>query len=96
MSIYQVLKLGADSKPSKGDDRYLVGIVSNIHAVRHFDDYLNSLKDIIWTRDVSGNAVRASDLTPETPLFNLFDGIVALTYTVARDPWITKNFSFDD
>ena len=47
-SIYQVLKVGAEGKPST---QFVckVGIVSNIHAVRHFDEYLEALKDIVWT-----------------------------------------------
>lgn len=92
-SIYQVLKLGAEGKPSQ-NDKYLVGIVSNIHAVRHFDEYLKALKDIIWTRDETGKITQASQLPPNTELFNLFDGIIALTEVAARDPWIESTFNF--
>lgn len=92
-SIYQVLKLGTEGKPSL-NARYLVGIVSNIHAVRHFDEYLSALKDVIWTRDETGKAKLASELAPNTQLFNLFDGIIALTEVVARDPWIESSFDF--
>ncbi|NJN93104.1 MAG: hypothetical protein HC875_02925 [Anaerolineales bacterium] len=67
-SIYQVLKLGAEGKPSQ-DTKYLVGIVSNIHAVRHFDEYLTALKDIVWTRDETGKVIQASQLPPDTALF---------------------------
>ncbi len=52
--IYQVLKLGAEGKPMNSNWDYKVGIISNIHPARHFDDYLQSLKDIIWTNDESG------------------------------------------
>jgi hypothetical protein len=90
-ATYQVLKLGAEGKPS-GDYNYKVGIVSNIHAVRHFDEYLNALKDIVWTREETGEATRVSDLEPDTELFNLFDGIVTLTSTVARDKWVKRVF----
>jgi hypothetical protein len=92
-SIYQVLKLGAEGKPS-GDVRYLVAVVSNIHAIRHFDEYLRALKDIIWTRDETGEATKASQLPPETDLYNLFDGIISLTEVAARDPWIETTFNF--
>ncbi len=92
-ATYQVLKLGANGKPS---DRfsYKVGIVSNIHAVRHFEEYLQSLKDIIWTKDNTGKATTARELPPETELFNLFDGIISLTQTQARDKWVKATFRF--
>src|SRR5690606_25346272 len=54
--IYQVLKLGSEGKPTSKNWDYKVGIVSNIHPARHFDDYLQSLKDIVWTNDESGRA----------------------------------------
>lgn len=92
-ATYQVLKLGAEGKTEKGK-RYLVGIVSNIHAIRHFDEYLTNLKDIIWTKDESGIVTRASQLDPNTEFYNLFDGIISLTNTVARDIWIKENFDF--
>ncbi|MBI1729209.1 hypothetical protein HY229_08785 [Candidatus Acetothermia bacterium] len=92
-SAYQVLKLGAEGKPAS-QYRYLVGVVSNIHAVRHFDEFLKPLKDIIWTKDETGNVKIASQLPPGTELFNLFDGIISLTETTARDPWVKSIFTF--
>jgi hypothetical protein len=92
-ATYQVLKLGSEGKTEKGK-KYLVGIVSNIHAVRHFDEYLTNLKDIIWTKDETGNVTKASQLDPDTEFYNLFDGIISLTQTVARDFWIKENFDF--
>ncbi len=92
--IYQVLKLGVDSKPLQDDYQVLTGIVSNIHAIRHFDEYLANFQDVIWTRDKSGKATYAIDLQSETPLFNLFDGLIALTQTISRHPWIATVFDF--
>ncbi len=92
-AIYQVLKLGAAGKPAS-KIVYKVGIVSNIHAVRHFEEYLASLKDVIWTRDETGSVTTARELPPETKLFNLFDGIVSLTRTLARDKWVQCVFDF--
>ena len=91
-ATYQVLKLGAAGKPSI-QYNYKVGIVSNIHAARHFDEYLNSFKDIIWTREKTGNVSTVGELAPETALFNLFDGIVTLTDVLARDQWIKQVFT---
>ena len=92
-ATYQVLKIGAEGKPSAGYS-YKVGIVSNIHAVRHFDEYLGSLIDIIWTRDETGTVRRARDLLPDTELFNLYDGVVTLTKTWTRDEWMGGVFDF--
>jgi hypothetical protein len=93
-SIYQVLKLGAEGKPSSSDVKYLVAVVSNIHAVRHFDEYLSVFKDIVWTRDQTGTIKYASQLDPDIELFNLFDGLISLTQTISRDEWITSAFDF--
>jgi hypothetical protein len=91
---YQVLKLGAEGKPGATAWGYRVGLISNIHAARHFDEYLDSLKDIVWTIDVSGKAKLISDLSADQPLYNLFDGIIALTQTLSRDEWIRNLFAF--
>ena len=92
-ATYQVLKIGAEGKPAYKFD-YKVGIVTNIHAVRHFEPYMSTLKDIIWTRDESGTVRNANDLPPNTRLFNLVDGIVSLTGVFARDEWIRSTFTF--
>ena len=54
--IYQVLKLGSVSKPHDSKWDCKVGLLSNIHAARHFDAYLESLRDIVWTLDTTGKA----------------------------------------
>ena len=92
--IYQVLKLGVEGKLSGSDWDYKVGIISNIHPARHFDDYLKSLKDVVWTNDMTGNAKFVGDLPDEQPIYNLFDAIVALTQTLARDEWLENLFAY--
>jgi hypothetical protein len=91
--IYQVLKLGAEGKPMLSEWSYKVGIISNIHPARHFEEYLQSLQDIVWTNDESGRASFVKDLPLEQKVFNLFDGIIALTKTYSRDEWIDKLFA---
>lgn len=92
-SIYQVLKLGVEGKPSQ-NGKFLVGVISNIHAVRHFGEYLATLTDIVWTRAETSNIEEASQLPPNTVFFNLFDGIVTFTQLSARDSWIKSTFNF--
>lgn len=93
--IYQVLKLGSEGKPVSSDWSFKVGIVSNIHAARHFDEYLQSLQNLIWTHDSSGLATKAGDLDPNHPLYNLFDAIIALTQCHFRDPWLKQIFDLN-
>lgn len=90
--IYQVLKLGAEGKPLTSKWEYRVGIISNIHPARHFDDYLQSLKDIVWTNDQSGRAKSVKDLPADQNVYNLFDGIIAFTKIYSRDEWIDRLF----
>jgi hypothetical protein len=92
-ATYQVLKIGAEGRPVTNYS-LKVGIVSNIQAVRHFDDYFASLKDIIWTRDSTGKVKLAKQLPPDAELYNLFDGIITLTQIIARDEWIETTFDF--
>ena len=91
--IYQVLKLGSEGKPVSSDWSFKVGIVSNIHPARHFDEYLRSLRNLIWALDETGKAEKAGDLDPSHPLYNLFDGIIALTECHFRDTWIKQVFN---
>lgn len=96
--IYQVLKIGAESKPNVTSFKVKTGLISNIHAVRHYDDYLTSLEDVVWTLDKFGNKSnpikKAGDIPPETEMYNLFDGIISFTESHIRDEWIDRTFKF--
>ena len=93
--IYQVLKLGSEGKYVKSSWDYKVGIVSNIHPARHFVEYIKPIKDLIWTTTTEKNINFAKDLPAETPLFNLFDGIITFTESYIRDAWLQNGlFSF--
>lgn len=90
--IYQVLKLGAEYKP-----KYLnikTALISNIHAVRHHDEYLKCIKDIIWTIDESRKIRSWTEINHEAPLYNLFDGIISFTESDIRDDEVTRLFNF--
>jgi hypothetical protein len=93
--IYQVLKIGSEGKPIKSAWNMKTAILSNIHAARHFEDYLDSLKNIVWTIDITRNAKKISDLPQENDLYNLFDGVIALTFSYSRDKWVQQLFEFD-
>ena len=88
--IYQVLKLGSEGKNINTSLNYKVGIVSNIHPVRHFNVYLNPIKDLIWTITDKKGISFARDLPPEQPIYNLFDGIITFTKVYSRDNWVSN------
>lgn len=92
--IYQVLKIAASAKPKPSKLTVKTALLSNIHAVRHYDEYLLELQDIVWTLDETGKAKKAADLPPEKEIYNLFDGIITFTNSYVRDEWISRNLQF--
>lgn len=92
--IYQVLKIAAAGKPKESTITIKTALLSNIHAVRHYDEYLLELQDIVWTIDETGKAKKAGDLPQEKEIYNLFDGIITFTHSYVRDEWIERNFRF--
>ncbi len=97
--LYQVLKIGAASKP-KSTYTVKTALIFNIHAVRHYTDYLQDLQDVVWALDttkVKDDEFRAKtvrDLPEETPIYNLFDGLISFTKNYPRDAWIKSTFEF--
>lgn len=92
--IYQVLKVGVESKPGRGHFQVKTALISNIHAVRHYRDYLHSLEDVVWLIDKSKKAKKVVDLSDDIDVYNLFDGIISFTESHIRDEWIEENFLF--
>lgn len=86
--IYQVLKLGSEGKQSSSQWHYKVGILSNIHPARHFASYIKPIKDMVWTTTIEKNIKFAGDLPSDTPMYNLFDGIITFTDSYIRDQWL--------
>ncbi|MBD2776768.1 hypothetical protein [Iningainema tapete] len=92
--IYQVLKIAATGKPKQSKVAVKTALMSNIHAVRHYNDYLLELQDIVWTIDDTAKAKKVADLSPEKEIYNLFDGIITFTQSYIRDEWISQKFQF--
>jgi hypothetical protein len=93
---YQVLKIGSIAKFPKQDIwRICIGLVSNIHAVQHYSDYLESIADVVWTKTGNNIIKRAGDLPPDAEIANLFDGIIAFTSSTIRDEWLKEVLSFE-
>lgn len=92
--IYQVLKLGAESKPYTEEFIIKTALISNIHAVRHHNEYLEPLQSIVWTLDETGIAKEVRDLPNDSKIYNLFDGIISFTNNNPRDEWVREIFNF--
>ncbi len=94
--IYQILKVGADGKPFSQSYMVSVGILSNVDAARHFDEYLKNLQNVVWAIDPTGSAKKVRDLPPDQEIYNLFDGIVTFTRNIVRNEWLKQIFRFND
>lgn len=92
--IYQVLKIAASAKPNSENIKVKTALLSNIHAVRHYNEYLLDIQDIVWTLDETGTAKKITDLSGKKDIYNLFDGIITFTKSYIRDEWIEQNFKF--
>ena len=71
-----------------------IGIVSNIHAARHHDDYLADFENLVWF--LSPKPVSHSqDIPYNTPLNNLFDAIITFTKKYSNDAWFDEVFNYE-
>ena len=89
--IYQVLKIGAEYKTTNKNIK--TAIISNLPALRHYDEFLLTIKDIVWTKCEEQFVSSWKDLPTDTPIYNLFDGILSLTKSDIRDPCIKELLS---
>ncbi|NJO05624.1 MAG: hypothetical protein HC876_08920 [Chloroflexaceae bacterium] len=92
-SVYQILKLGSLGKSIVGYDFY-VGILSNIHPVRHFDEYFLPIIDVIWTTYPDHEVKTVADLPDDHKLYNLFDIILCLTENMSKISRLNSIFDF--
>lgn len=89
---YQVLKMGAALKELP-DKRVRAALVANVHAVIHDEVYVTDLADVVWTKDGPDDSyiVKRDDeewVIRTEGMFNLYDGIVCITSSRFRDPWL--------
>lgn len=92
-ATYQVLKIATAAKP-KTSYHVKTALISNIHAVRHYEAYLQDFQDVVWAQDETRLATKAGELPPDKDLYNLFDGILSFTRSHSRDAWISDAFQF--
>ena len=93
---YQVLKIGSVSKFPKSPNWHIaVALVSNVHAVTHYDDYLASISDVMWTKTGDRVVETTGELPSDTRIANLFDGVISFTSLKLRDDWLKRIFRFE-
>lgn len=99
--IYQLLKIATTYKEPKQTDGYAVSAVlaSNIHAVKHHEDYLSQLEDLVWTIDGKDfsyvtNRTENEIVIQAQGLHNLFDGLVTFTSPYLRSEYLAGIFEF--
>jgi len=94
-ATYQVLKIGAETKFNNASSwNVKTGIVSNLPAIRHYQEYLQPIRDVIWTIDTQNCGGQAGDLDPDTPLYNLYDGLISFIECNSRDRWVSQFLNF--
>ncbi len=93
--IYQVLKLGTEGKPKSSNYEVKTALISNMDAARHHDEYLSVLENVMWTTSLDGSIKYTGDLEPQTPIYNLFDGIITFSKNLVRDEWVKEVFDLE-
>ena len=91
--VYQLLKLRLTEASADGIS-VRVGILSNAHAARHHHEYVEPIQDVMWLKTEQENVQFTGDLPPQTPLHNLYDGIITFTQCFTRDEWLQQIFTF--
>lgn len=82
-STFQVLKLGIEARRLPMKTWTLgIGLASNLHAARHYEDYLKQYEEIVWGWSKHGGQ------SPKY-VFNLFDGIISFSQSNIRDQKLT-------
>ena len=96
--LYQSLKLTEEYRTRCAQGRIRVALLSNIHPVVHYTQYLEGFEDALWTHeaklaedqsDPEWRRVRASDLSP------FYDMLFSLTKSWIRCETLKRAFSLE-
>ncbi len=83
-STFQVLNLGTKLRRELITPWSLrIGLMSNLHAGRHHEEYLKPYEDIMWGWEQEDGSAPSS-------LFRLFDGIISFSMSHTKDDWIKE------
>ncbi len=87
-STFQVLKLGVEHRSALERSGWDVGIglLGNLPAARHYDNYLSSYENVVWSRT-------EAETTPAS-WSNLFDAVASFTVSRIRSTFLTDLLDF--
>lgn len=94
--VYQMLKLGEQFAKRCQKKSIKICLLANTHAVRHHQDYLAGLDDLVWTHEdrlevenTLWRKVRVEDLV------NLYDATITFTRSHFRDSALNSAFGLE-
>jgi hypothetical protein len=94
--VYQMLKLAEKYSRVCQEKRIRVALVSNMHPIAHYDEYLKGFEDALWTReaDIQGHTDRVVFIDSDN-LLPFYDMLFTLTKSWFRDERLRQAFSVE-
>ena len=92
--VYQMLKVAEKYGRGCRERRVRVALLSNMHPVAHYDEYLKGFEDALWTResDIQGRTGQTVSVDSDN-LFPFYDMLFTLTQSWFRDERLKQAFS---
>lgn len=93
--LYQSLKLSDSYRMSCTQQRIRIGLVSNLHPVTHYEQYLQGFEDAVWTHEKNLLEDAASPGWRRVPVVDLspfYDMLLTLTKSWFRDEQLERAF----
>ena len=92
--VYQMLKVAEKYGRGCRERRVRVALLSNMHPVAHYDEYLKGFEDALWTResDILGRTGQTVSVDSDN-LFPFYDMLFTLTQSWFRDEQLKQAFS---
>jgi hypothetical protein len=92
--VYQMLKVAEKYGRGCRERRVRVALLSNMHPVAHYDEYLKGFEDALWTResDILGRTGQTVSVDSDN-LFPFYDMLFTLTQSWFRDERLKQAFS---
>jgi hypothetical protein len=94
--VYQMLKVAEKYSRGCKEKRIRVALVSNMHPVMHYDEYLKGFEDALWTRetDIQGRTGQTVSVDSDK-LLPFYDMLFTLTQSWFRDERLQQAFSVE-
>lgn len=94
---YQVLKYGAYYGLASERRNVKTALLSNVHTVVHFEEYLKELENIVWTKEnLLSNTSPDKVQAYKKDIFYLYDGIVCFTKNFFNNDILARLFDWEE